>query len=355
MKILVFAYIKENLGDDLFLNILFNRYPNVNFYLHCDEKYSKAFNSIENANILNYDTPLTLDFVNREFNGIIYIAGSVFMQPKDYLENSNTNLENHEAFASEFKKNKKPFFYISCNFGPYSSKSYHKKVKEYLNLCNDVCFRDKYSFNLFRDLSNVRYAPDAALSYNYPKQNKIKNSVGISIIEPSIRWYISQDKKEDYYNFLKNNIIYLINEGKKIYLFSFCKFEGDVIAQKELLKIIPKEYHSKINLLNYEGNLEKYLEKYNEMEYALCGRFHSMILSLIFGHKYFVTAYSDKTSNAMNDFKIKNQLVKYEDINPDEIIPLSSYKKINPIKKMFLKYKSKNQFKAFDKWLSKNK
>lgn len=337
------------------MNILFNRYPNVNFYIHCEKKYSQAFSNIDNVNILNHNTPLTLDFANREFQGIIYIAGSVFMQPKDYYEKSETNFKDHAAFASEFKRNKKPFFYISCNFGPYDIKSYYEQSKKYLKLCTDVCFRDKYSFNLFKNLPNVRYAPDAALSWDYSKIKKIKGSVGVSIIEPSVRWYIAQDKKEDYYNFLKNNIIYLINQGKEIYLFSYCEFEGDVVAQKELLEIIPDNYHSKINLLNYEGNLESYLRKYNEMEYALCGRFHSMILSLIFGHKYYVTAYSDKTTNAMNDFKIKNQLLKYEEIDSSEIIPISSYKKINYIKKMFLKYKAKKQFKAFDKWLSKNK
>lgn len=355
MKILVFAYIKQNLGDDLFLNILFNKYPNIDFYLHCDKKYSKTFNNIKNANIISLDTPLTLEFVNREFQGIIYIAGSIFMQPKDYDKNLQTNFKDHAAFASEFKKNKKPFFYISCNFGPYSLKSYYEQTKKYLKLCSDVCFRDKYSFDLFKDLSNVRYAPDAALSYSYPKFKKIKNTVGISIIEPSSRWNISQNKKEDYYNFLKNNIIYLITEGKEIYLFSYCEFEGDVVAQNELLEIIPDKYHSKINLINYEGNLDSYLRRYNEMEYALCGRFHSMILSLIFGHKYFATAYSDKTTNVMNDFKIKNQFVKYEEINPSEIIPINSYKKINPLKKIFLKYKAKKQFKAFDKWVLKNK
>ncbi|MDR2967428.1 MAG: polysaccharide pyruvyl transferase family protein [Methanobacteriaceae archaeon] len=355
MKILVFAYLKKNLGDDIFLNILFKKYPHVNFYLHCEETYAKAFNTIENVNVLNYDAPLTLDFANREFNGIIYIAGSVFMEAQNYHEKLDVNFKSHKYFALKFKKNKKPFFYISCNFGPYSHKSYYKKTKKYLKLCTDVCFRDKYSFNMFKDLSNVRYAPDAALSYSYPKFKKIKNSVGISIIEPSIRWYINQNKKKDYYNFLKNNIIYLINERKKIYLFSYCEAEGDTIAQQELLKIIPKKYHSKINILNYEGNLKSYLKKYGEMEFALCGRFHSMILSLIFGHKYFVTAYSDKTTNVMNDFKIKNQLVKYEEISPNEIIPISSYRKINHLQKMFLKYKSKKQFKAFDRWLFKNK
>ena len=342
-----------NLGDDLFLNILFKKYSDINFSVYCEKKYSKALTCLKNVSI--YETPMHEYLENHSFDGVVFIAGSVFMQPENYSKKSPTNFQFFKEIAKEYKKKNKPFFYISCNFGPYTNHDYYKQAKNYLKICTDVCFRDKYSFNLFKDINSIRYSPDAALSYNYLKFKKIENSVGISIIEPSIRWYIDQNKKEDYYNFLKNNIIYLITEGKEIYLFSYCEFEGDVIAQKELLEIIPKEYHSKINLLNYEGNLESYLKKYGEMEYALCGRFHSMILSLIFGHKYFTCAYSDKTTNVMNDFKIKDQFVKYEEINPEEIIPLNSYKKTNSFKKMFLKYKAKKQFKAFDKWLSKNK
>jgi len=352
MKILVLAYTKMNLGDDLFLDILFKKYPEIDFFIRVDEKFSKTFKSHENVTVFNENNREEVN--SYTYDAVVYIAGSIFMEPENY-NGKNPNFNGWKKTALKYKKDKKPYFHISCNFGPYSNDNYHKQAQNYLKICSDVCFRDKYSFKLFKNLNNIRYAPDAALSMDYPKPEKIKNSVGISIIEPSIRWYINQNKKEDYYNFLKNNILYLIDEGMTIYLFSYCEAEGDTIAQKELLEMIPKEYHSKIHLPNYEGNLESYLKKYGEMEYALCGRFHSLILSLIFEHKYFVTAYSDKTTNVMNDFKIKNQFVKYENINPAEIIPINSYKKINSIKKIFLKYNSKKQFKAFDKWVSKNK
>ena len=342
-----------NVGDDLFLYILFKRYPEIHFSIQIEEKYSKAFKTCPNVTIYNENNKK--DMKNAVFDGVVYIAGSLFMQAKNYDGKTNPNFKGWQKIALNYKKAKKPFFHISCNFGPYSNENYHKQAQEYFKICTDICFRDKYSFNLFKNLKNIRYAPDAALSHSYPKYKKIKNSVAISIIEPSIRWYIDQNKKEDYYNFLKNNILYLINEGMTIYLFSYCEAEGDVTAQKELLEIIPKKYHSKINLLNYEGNLKSYLKKYGEMEYALCGRFHSMILSQIFEHKYFVTAYSDKTTNVMNDFKIKNQFVKYEEISPDEIIPLSSYRKLNAMKKIVLKYKSKKQFKSFNKWIFKKR
>lgn len=352
MKVLILAYTQMNLGDDLFLHILLNRYPEIDFSLHCTDEFSKPFQNFKNLHIFN--TPIQEYLKKHSFDGVVYIAGSVFMEPHNYNGKNNPNFKKWEKIALDCKKSKKPFFYISCNFGPYTHENYLKQTEKYLNICKDVCFRDKYSYEVFKKISGVRYAPDAALSAKYPKTKKIKDSVGISIIEPSIRWYIPQNKKEDYYNFLKTNIMYLINEGKEIFLFSFCESEGDVIAQKKLLDIIPKKYHEKINLLNYEGNVDSYLKSYNEMEYALCGRFHSIILSIIFNHKFFVTSYSNKTTNVINDFSIKNQIVKYETINPTEIIPINLYKKINPIKKIFIQFKSRNQFKAFDKWISSN-
>jgi len=350
MKFLVFAYTRMNLGDDLFVDILAKRYPNIEFHLQCPKDFSKALN--KNKNLYLYEIPVLEYVANHDFDGVVFIAGSIFMEPKNY-DGNNANFKVQREVAKEYKNKNKPFFYISCNFGPYKQEIYYKHVKEYLKLCSDVCFRDKYSCEKFKDLKNIRYAPDAVLSWKYSKTRKIKDSVGITLIEPSIRWYITQDKKEDYYNFLKNNIMYLIDEGKKIYLFSYCDFEGDVIAQKEVLKIIPNSYHKKIKLLNYNGNIKSYLKKYNKMEYTLCGRFHAMILSVIFGHKFFVSSYSDKTADVMNDFKIKNQLTKYEEINPKDIISLDRFKKVNKIKRIILKYHSKKQFKAFDKWLLK--
>ena len=39
-------------------------------------------------------------------------------------------------------------------------------IKSSLNLCDDVCFRDLYSYELFKDLSQVRYAPDIVFQMN---------------------------------------------------------------------------------------------------------------------------------------------------------------------------------------------
>ena len=49
-KILVDAYYAKNLGDDLFLKILFDRYSDVDWYLFgADEDYKNIFKEYDNV------------------------------------------------------------------------------------------------------------------------------------------------------------------------------------------------------------------------------------------------------------------------------------------------------------------
>ena len=42
-KVFVYAYMAQNLGDDLMVRILCDRYPRVQFNLYADNFYKKAF------------------------------------------------------------------------------------------------------------------------------------------------------------------------------------------------------------------------------------------------------------------------------------------------------------------------
>lgn len=53
-----------------------------------------------------------------------------------------------------------PYFVIGSNYGPASSESYLRECRERFSRCTDVCLRDRRSYELFSDLSQVRYAPD---------------------------------------------------------------------------------------------------------------------------------------------------------------------------------------------------
>ena len=52
-KIFVMAYLRNNLGDDMFVMELLNRYPDVEFYVEVVEiKYAKALEKKNNVKII---------------------------------------------------------------------------------------------------------------------------------------------------------------------------------------------------------------------------------------------------------------------------------------------------------------
>jgi colanic acid/amylovoran biosynthesis protein len=348
MNIFVFAFTKMNLGDDLFLKILLERYPNVNFHVkYSPEKLATALNEFDNAFLV--DKGPTEDTIDN-YDCITYIGGSIFMESK-------TSLNAHQNFYKNLLnlcENKNiPFFYISPNFGPFKTKKYYNTIKNNLNLSTDVCFRDKYSYNLFKKLSNVRYATDAAFNYEFDKSPPIKNSIGISVMDPDAKGYLHK-YRDNYYTFLKNNIVNLIENNKTIYLFSFCNFQDDNEGCFKLMDIIPKKYHDNINIIDYNGDLDNFLRLYQKMEYVICGRFHSMILSVLFNHKYFVLPYSNKTTNVIKDLSLTKSFIPIQKIKKDIILELSQFKSNNKIKRFFIVKNSEKQFKALDKWILNN-
>ena len=234
-KVFLFAYTQTNLGDDLFVEFMLKKYPEVNFEIYIPDLINaKAFNKYKNIKI--YQKPdRDLSLVNCEdYDAIAFVSGSIFM------ENVGKGLylmQEYEKFIKRCKESKIPFYYISSNFGPYSTKEFFDSAKNAFESCKNICFRDKYSYDLFKEISTVSYAPDLIFLYENLERKVKKDTVGITLIDLSIR----EDLKEyesKYYFVLKNNILNYIENGKKIYLFSFCNEEGDKKAIDKLLKII---------------------------------------------------------------------------------------------------------------------
>lgn len=57
-KLRVFAYTKQNLGDDLFVKILCKRYPNTKFVLYAPNIYKKVFKDIKNLEVCSSENKL---------------------------------------------------------------------------------------------------------------------------------------------------------------------------------------------------------------------------------------------------------------------------------------------------------
>jgi len=341
-KVFILAYARANLGDDIFIKMLLEKYPEIDFYIKVKQyNFIEKMDKYKNLNILignDTDEELWKSQVD-EYDGYVYIGGSIFMEGGKVYNLSPKFYD----FVKRCKEKNIPFCYISCNYGPYETKEYFELSRQNFKTCTDICFRDKYSYNLFKDIENVRYAPDYAFSYDIKKQDKIPNSVGISVVNLSVRKDLKH-KSEDYDRLLENNIKKYLDEGKKVYLYSFCEHEED----EEVIDKLTAKFKDIISV-KYDGDISKFLDIYSKMEYMICARFHAMILSCICNQKMLITSYSKKIDNVIEDLKLELPIVHFKDISSNMNIDLKDFKLAENIEEII--EKSKRQDEIFSKIL----
>lgn len=332
-KVMVYAYTKFNLGDDLFLKILFERYPDTLFVLIAPKEYRKVYNNknvkiFSSQNIVlrgtNYilrriNKRLTINkFISKSCDASVYIGGSVFQQGNNW----KVAIENRKSLLNK----NQPFYVLGANFGPFDDNDYYIEYKKIFSEYKDICFRDNYSYNLFKDLKNVRLADDIVFSLDYNRKPKSDKNIVISVIKPSYRKYLSE-YDDLYYKKIKDISLKFIENGYKITLMSFCKHEGDEEAIKEILKLVPKKYLQYVNQYNYRGNIEESLDIISTASLVVATRFHSMILGWLFNKPVVPIVYSSKMTNVMNDVGFNGL---YTDIaNIDQLDPIAVYDAIN--------------------------
>ena len=340
------GYLRKNLGDDIFVKMLLEKYPIIDFYIKVPNyDFVKELDKYENFNvIIGEDTDEELYKMQETlYDAYVYVGGSIFMEGGKVYNLS----DKFYNFVKRCKEKNIPFCYISSNYGPYRTQEYFKLSQKNFKTCTDICFRDKYSYDLFKNIENVRYAPDFAFGYPISAKNKIKNSIGISIINLDIREDIKQ-LSEEYFNLLVKNIKTYISNGNKVYLYSFCDHEGDDIILDKILEYF-KEESQKVIGIKYNGDVDKFIDIYSKMEYMICARFHAMILSCISRSKMFVMSYSKKIDNVINDLDLNIPVLRLNDINANLNIDKKDFKEIEEDKILYLINESKKQDEVFRK------
>lgn len=338
-KILIFVYTKLNLGDNLFVYTLSKKFPEIDFYMFSqDDEFKKAFENYENVKFL--DQERLVDNVDIDFfDCFIYIGGSIFIES----EYSFGELEEFQKFMKRCKEKNKKFFYMSCNFGPYKTQKYLDLARENFKLCDGICFRDKKSYNLFKDIKTVHYAPDVIFDFDSRVPKKEGKSIGISVIDLSIRNAL-KDKQDEYEDFIKRIIKKFAKRKYKVYLFSFCEFEKDEAAIQRILQDIPQEYKNKLKIVEYKNNIEEFLNIYSKMKYMVATRFHSMILSIIYNQKIYNLTYSKKQDNVIEDLKLFKKYQTISDLTYETTMKKCEFKKVSKNKLKKIKLETKGQF-----------
>lgn len=307
-KMLIYAYTEFNLGDDLFIKVLCERYPDTKFRICAPRLYKQCFKELPNLKVYPSDSLLLrgIGYICRKLkihnvahkyladhsDGVVHIGGSIFMEADHWAE--------HFKNAEVIRNQNKPYYLLGSNFGPFTNQEYYDEHKRIFKDYTDICFREQYSYDLFKDLDNVRLAPDIIFQLDPPDiPNEPENYIVLSVIKPSAKGLNGFDNL--YYEKMKELAIYFIEKGYAVHFMSFCEHEGDQLAIEEIQRLIGPSYKDAIQVHLYKTNMEEVLSVLANASSIVASRFHAMILGWVFNKPVFPVAYSKKMVNVMED------------------------------------------------------
>ena len=323
-KVYVKAYLAYNLGDDLFVHILCNRYKNVHFQVMTNFLYTNDIFG-ENISLINRKK---IKFINKIIRFLSLKKNSyenIMMKKNDLtlILGGSMFMECNNSPSKYFVGGKNDYYILGSNFGPYQTETYYNKFYNVFKNAKDVCFRDKYSYDLFSDLDNVRVASDIVFSLDtslVPITDTQK--VVISVIDCEKK--IGSKYKSVYEDKIVDLINYFDNKGYIVTLMSFCKHEGDEDAILSILsKISDMQLRDKINTYFYNGNIKEALNVIGDSHIVVGSRFHANILGFVMNKTVIPIAYSDKTINVLNDCNFKGKMIDIREIDNFDISELN--------------------------------
>lgn len=373
-NVLLKIYPELNLGDDLFLKIILERYPEAYFYVLANEHRYKDFEKkfqnlhiidrLENINVLDrillkFSKKLSVkkqgsifrNFLKKQHGSVlknvdcfVTIGGSMFIEKSDSIFQSNVQ---YYKFINASLPNI-PKFYLGCNFGPYYSNEFVDDFRNIFSEATDLSFRDVSSKDILK-LPEIRINPDIVFGMHYQKNKRMSDAVGLVLVDPRVKMANDKVDYTNYIDTISKLIRSLQEKGKVVSLFSFCKSEKD----EDLINEIISLGIDKLQVVFYEGNIDVFLEEYSKMEFMVCGRFHSMILSMLYGQKILPLIYSEKMTNILSDVNFEGRTVNITNLNKASISEYLELLDTNEYNAKLVQKRAESHFEILDKYLNK--
>lgn len=349
---LIRAYVNGNLGDDLFIRILCDRYPKQTFAIVGSKIFKKNFSDIDNltyiigdrliwklvkkvkntlGNLLKIDSykyynPIiskTLKY-SSSFTNNILISGSFFME-----WTADKNYWNNYFKQETIYYSNKPII-IGVNIGPYQTKNYINRLKNMLENVSYISVRDKISQEILFPMTNVNYAPDIVFCLEKTNNDIVK--------EKSITFVVPNRKSatKEYIDKMVRIIMSSAKSGYYINIVSFCKSEGDELVLQEINELL-ENTETKINNYFYRGtNLNEILKALRISEIVIAARYHAMILGWLFENNVIPICYSKKMVNVIQDIDPNTCYYEISNVNAmpehiDELLELSALPNLKEI------------------------
>lgn len=301
------AFLDLNVGDDLFVHKMISSYPDVRFVMIAKKPYKKMLAKYSNVTVYETDTfplnvcrKLQIDEqvrwrISHDCDYGVYVGGSIFIEYSDWKDQ-------HVWYKELFSNDR--LYIMGCNWGPYRTEQFKDNMTAVLSGMKDICFRDKYSYNTFSHLTNVRYAPDILFGMDWSPYARIeeKKQVLISVVDCCSRSVGLKEYMSDYNQFIGGLTECFVDLGYHVVLCAFWERNGDLSAADKIRESLPQQIQKETSIANYCGiNLDHILKLVAESEYIVATRFHAMILGLSAKKKVLPIIYNQKLRTVLED------------------------------------------------------
>lgn len=354
-RVLLFACIEKNIGDDLFVKTLCERYPNTVFEITSSANYGMLADipNLRFSLLLKYWMFISaaepkarykvfmknclepiLRFCIGKRKTAVWIVGNAF---KNY---HYRGLSQSEGTRKRVKL-AESFYLLSTNFGPYYDERWLRDCKTIFAEMTDLCFRDKSSYELFRQIPSARYAPDAILSLGKIRRIEPdeceKETIIISVIDCSTSSRDSWLKKlaEVYETKMAEIANKYLNKGTQIILLDSNTKQDFPAAKRIFDRCIKKD---DVRIVDYDGDIAPVFDIYRKASGIIATRLHTIILAWLHDLPVFPIVYDIKVENVLKSYGfagnscwidkieelpteyIVQSLEKYDFLLPDDII-----------------------------------
>lgn len=370
MRVYLFACIEKNIGDDLFIKVICERYPNIIFVIAEQAKYG-SLKKIPNlhfskklAKWIWATSLLPRNPVKKAIATVLRVFYRIGL-PRydvaiDIVGNAFKNI-NYMGWEQSYwirarVKLAKRFYLLSTNFGPYNDERWKADFEKIFPQMADVCFRDKYSHALFGHLPNTRLAPDAVISMGKqdtsekkPYANKV---VIISLIDCA---FTARSKSlHKVANTFESKIVDIANTFlKKGYTVTLLNSNAEQ-DRPACDRILNKLNSANVDSFDYDGNLEDVFDLYRNSSVVIATRLHTIVLAWLYRIPVVPIVYDIKVENMLNTYNFtcdRYNIEKLDTISGEDIY--NSFCKYNfVLSNDIIKY-AESQFQETDKEFKK--
>ncbi|MBR2549719.1 MAG: polysaccharide pyruvyl transferase family protein [Clostridiales bacterium] len=365
-SVFLYGAWKRNLGDDLFLKAITNRYPDCTFHVMADREYMNSYSDIDNLVIHLKNGLITkaLNLVYRKLNHpdyifvkmskladtVVYLGGSLYQQESNWRKVFKRRMKINSLFKNRFA--------VGNNFGPFTEQEFYDSYKLFFKELTDVCFRDKQSRSYFpydnvRSASDIIFGVDSYCPENKGKSLSFQKNKPYAVVSVINLNYNSVSRKfekvtlEIYETWIARLITKLEQRGYSVVLMGFCTSEGDDEAIDRIINNNKFNNTSKF----IHNDIDESLSVLRNSDLVIATRFHSMILGWAFERNVVPIVYGNKMRQVIVDAGFDGCCVDIEDIDqydPDYVIDQA--KKLDNIS--FFKEDSSRHFEGLDSLLA---